>query len=305
VVVGQLGDATETTLRAYAVDLSLDPPVVDLLPVPLGVWAYAQRINDSGDIAGIYQVSFDDKWGVPKRSVWHFNPGLYGHFGSRLARQVDNLGLALPVDLTTAEYTLPFDETDSLSFWRIDLNEPDFETGRPAQIMALMDATVRHTISDPIVDPNQELSPVTETFPELSYIYHFNGINADGTFAAESAVYTGKGNKTEVVNHVYSSELIQTPVDPDVARSAGINDDGQVVYDNGALFGNWNDGYGDRIVYLDELVIGSEVDVIEWDSHAKTVPEWTSGQSVIAGRFLNDDNSFAGVFILTEESVSQ
>jgi hypothetical protein len=283
----------------------LDPPVVDLLPFPLGIFVTAQRINDNGDIVGRYQVAIPKKSEIPQRSVWHFNPGLYGHPEFRLAREVDSDGFALPVDLTHADHTVLFEEIGSLNYTTIEINEPDFEAGRPAQIIAIPGAAVRHTISDPIVDPNQTVSPFTEILPELSYTYRVGGINADGTFAARSAIYTGKGTKTNVCNHIYSSGPTTLPVDPYVDAPAGINDNGQVVHVNGALFGNWNDGHGDRVVQLEELVIGSEADLLKWNSFPIKEYESVSGQGLITGRLRSEDYTTAKIFVLTEEPVTQ
>jgi len=143
--------------RGFAMDLEVANPVVDLLPDFGTNHSYGRRINENGDILGV----FTDAQGAPH--WYYFNPGLYGPGWERLARAAGPLNFS--------------GDTPSLlpvvSEWNAELNNP--VPGRPAQIAGMVAGTrtpFRYTLG----------AATAEQFPELVLQSGLMGINVDGTF---------------------------------------------------------------------------------------------------------------------------
>jgi hypothetical protein len=286
VVVGYLFDA-EYARHPYAIDLGMVNPVVDLLPQPLGISAYARKINDRGDIVGIYydtDIGSSGGW-----SFWHMNPNLYGPEELRIIRDGDNDQLPdeHPIDLRFAEY---FDLFSDLGIQQqsadMDITEPDYENGFPAQFIAnTVEGPVRYTVADSVVDPASSSSSIAEWFPEVTYTSKIGGINNFGIWAGRSSILTGKGNKTKWEIHRYGSGLEILPIDSSESPTA-INDESHVLFESGTMLRDWGDGLGERAVSISDIVVGTQDDISLW-SDSEIIALKMNNTGVVMGLIVN------------------
>ncbi len=292
VVVGYLLDA-EDARHPYAIDLGMVNPVVDLLPQPLGISAYARRINDRGDIVGVYydtDIGSSGGW-----SYWHMNPNLYGPEELRVIRDGNNDQLPdeHPIDLRLAEYFDLFNEVGIQQAADMEITEPDYENGFPAQFIAnTVDGPVRYTVADPIVDPTSSNSPIAEWFPEFTYTSKIGGINNFGIWAGRSSIPTGKGNKTTWENYRYGADLEILPIDSSDFPTA-INDESHVLFESGTMLRDWADGLGERAVSISDIVVGTEYDISVWND-SEIIARKMNNTGMVMGRIVNGPH-FVGI----------
>jgi hypothetical protein len=242
VVVGRLeltgSDPLQT--RAFALDLTRENPVVDILPDVGSDFSAGMQINENGDILGVYrnaEGTFDG---------WMFNPGLYGDLWTRVPRDD---GTPLDMSSEVPEY-LPL--TGHATNFR--LNNPS--DGRHAQIAGVDSTGVafRYTLGDD--DP--------EVFPELNlYVSSIGALNDSETFCGLIRVAGAKRNKSSVAlaPFRYNTAVQQLPDFSQMPQD--MNSSGDIVFFN-IVYRDWEDGLGERYVALDDIVVGSDADLTAW-----------------------------------------
>jgi probable HAF family extracellular repeat protein len=275
VIVGYLLNEANNRL-GFAIDFSAESPVVDLLPNLGSDFSYGMRINENGDVLGL----FEDVDGV--QYGYLYNPGYYGVPGSRNPRD------GSPLDLST---DLPDILPLSGRANELELNNPLGE--RPAQVGGT-DANgiaFRYTTG---------ADPVYEDFPDLDLTWDslFFGINDSGVFIG-NARYTPEGAKgkgrtqTQPFRYGLSVEWlmmdsVETPQD--------INNSNDLI----SYTHVYRDGWG--WVPIDQLVEGSEADLADWlmgtpDLFEMSDPVFPTDVGYIAGRLAYVDE-FPRLFVL-------
>jgi hypothetical protein len=270
VVVGYtLNDADER--YPFAVDLALDSPVVDLLPRTGFVDDYARRINNRGEIVGVFSNPLDPETTEDDYvSMWYLDPLLYGDPATRIPRDVDEFGNPVAVDLShlspvSLESILGPTLTGALISNPSD-NGPTFIGGNSA----IDQAPFRLNIS------TMTAEFLTDFIPDGSIV----GIDASGAVAGRG-LEPGKGKKLTTYGYRYSSALEVLP-EPTPTATGRV---GEVLLGDGitgafALYRDWQDGLGSRSVPLDDLVIGSSEDLDAWYTSEFGVTQMASGGTI-------------------------
>jgi probable HAF family extracellular repeat protein len=245
VIVGSLHDAEGNRL-GFALDYGAAPRVLDLLPELSPTYNYGRRINENGDILGVY-LDVDGLY-----NAYLFNPGFYdGNLGVPDLRDLRG-GDGAPIDMSSDPVTfLPLDGSAN----SVELNNP--LNGRPAQIGGTDSGgnAFRYTPGG---------SPAYESFPEINHdlLRAVYGINDDGTFCGRALVPVvgGKGKgKTVSAPYRFNTSLEGLPIDtnqwinPPQINNSGDLMTGKYVYRDGR---NW--------VHIDTLVSGTIEDLDAW-----------------------------------------
>ena len=112
VVIGHLEDESGNR-RGFAIDLTIDPPVLDLLPTNASMNSSVRQINENGDILIAYQDA-SGTWGS-----FLFNPGYYCAPDLRAQRD------GTPLDFSN--------ETESLQMLDLSGEPRDFRLNNPCE----------------------------------------------------------------------------------------------------------------------------------------------------------------------------
>lgn len=218
---------------AFALDWAAESPVVDLLPNMGSPFSYGRKINENGDILGIYDTI---------QTAYLFNPGLYA--GDPAIRALRD-GQA--VDFSN-------DTTSALPFGSQIINNPVGNS--PARVAGKDSNGVafRYTTG---------LEPNYEPFPDIVLGDNLGGINDAGTFCGVKNVRTMiRKNQYETtrVPFRYTSAIDTLPIDQAYAIAGDINNSGDVV-GNTALYrtewGGWRQ-------LTDLPVVGQNDDMLFW-----------------------------------------
>ena len=221
----------------FAVDFAAVNPVVDLLPDMLSTRSYGSKINENGDILGVYT----DELGAWRGYI--YNPGLYN--GDPLVRAARD---GIPQDLRDGiTSSLPMGFSPGFN-----LNNPVGNI--PAQVAG--------------TDPNgiafrytTGLQPLSETFPEIDLDGRVRGINDAGTFCGVMNVTTvvKRITRTSRVPFRYTSIVGQLPGNSGYSSASDINNAGDIIDGDDV----YRDTWGWRQL-TDLPVIGYDADVLLW-----------------------------------------
>lgn len=280
VVVGtiMLTGSDPHVAHPFALDLSLENPVVDLLPEVGSDFQTGTQINENGDILGAYRNAAGTFDG------WMFNPGLYGDPATRVARD------GTPLDMSSeGPAYLPLTGNAS----RFLLNNPT--DSRAAQVAGVDSTGVafRYTLGD----------AVPELFPALDlWVDWLGGFNDSETFCGVINVAGTKRNRTSIAPFRYNTTVQQLPEFSQGTKD--MNSSGDILFYD-TVSRDWGDGLGERYVALDDIVVGSDADLAVWfgtgavDCWEMNDRSGVSDSGQIAGR----QNGY--LFILTPESAAQ
>ncbi len=222
---------------AFAVDLAAVNPVVDLLPDMASTYSYGSKINENGDILGVYT---DD---VGAWRGYIYNPGLYN--GDPVVRAARN---GSPQDLRNG-MTSPSPMGYSPEF---KLNNPVGNI--PAQVAGTdpIGIAFRYTTGP---------QPLYQTFPEIDLDRHVGGINDAGTFCGVMNVTTvvKRITRTSRVPFRYTSIVGPLPGNSGYSSASDINNAGDIMDSDDV----YRDTWGWRQL-TDLPVIGYAADVQLW-----------------------------------------
>ena len=240
---------------AFAVDFAAVNPVVDLLPDMGSTRSYGSKINENGDILGVYT----DEVGAWRGYI--YNPGLYN--GDPVVRLARN---GIPQNLRNGI-------TSSLPMGY----SPEFKLNNPVgNIPAQVAGTDPNGIAFRYTTGPQ---PLYETFPEIDLDGNVGGINDAGTFCGVMNVTTvvKRITRTSQVPFRYTSIVGQLPGKSGYAAASDINNAGDIIGGDDV----YRDTWGWRQL-TDLPVIGSDADVQFWLTSSP------SGE-LISDRVTSDD----------------
>ena len=234
VLVGYLtNDFNQSGNRtAFALDWATEHPVVDLLPNMESTLSYGRKINENGDILGLYN-------GLSTESLEYlFNPGIYA--GDPEIRALRD-GQA---------FDFSNDATAPLPYGGTLLNNPVGNS--PAQVAGTDPNGIafRYTTGP---------QPIYETFLEIDLSGFVWGINDAGTFCGTVRVTSsGKGKQTKTIVPFRFNTSVETLPNVDSSYVRGINNSGDVIGD-----GVYRDNQG-WIPARDLPVVGNANDMFTW-----------------------------------------
>lgn len=265
---------------AFAMDWATENPVVDLLPHMGSTFTYGAKINENGDILGVY----NNEVGVSM--AYLYNPGLYN--GDPVSRTLRD-GQA--IDLSNGTTSPLPDSNSGFGAQFFTLNNPVGD--RPAQVAGTDPNGIafRYTTGS---------HPIYETFPEIEMSGYVSGINDTGTFCGTLQGSTSVKGKRQRTLQPFRCNLVVEAL-PDALNSsvAGINNSGDLA----AFKGIYRDDWGWRPA-RDLPVVGQEGDMVLWSasSYARDlvcISDRVTPDDVgfIAGRISNGSNNV--LFLLT------
>lgn len=250
VMVGYLTHTSGNRI-GYAIDWAAVNPVVDLLPNLDSVYSYGVKINENGDILGVFGADNSST------QAYFYNPGVYGDPEFRVPRDGSPLDWSseVPDDLPPFGIVL-----------RVALNNPGIDS--PAQIAGInQDGVPFRYTTGPF--------PLYELFPQINPITQLFEINDSGTFCGQAGMTTSvKGRTTRSYVPFRFSSTIQY-LDQGTGQYQGpaydINNAGDVVKptSSGASSGVYRDGRGWRQL-TDLPVIGTTDDMLLWFNSSPT-----------------------------------
>jgi hypothetical protein len=275
VVVGYtLNDADER--YPFAVDLALERPVVDLLPRTGFVYDYASKINNRGEIVGVFLNPLDPETTDDNYiSLWYLDPLLYGDPATRIARDADELGNPLPFDMSQ-QSPVSLESIVGPTSHRVFISNPSGDT--PTFIggtSSIDSAPFRLDIS----------TMAAEFLTDFTTNGVVRGMDASGALVGVGAE-PGKGKKITAYGYRYIDVLKVLP-EPDVAGCGPVGDVLFARADGYALYRDWQDELGTRSVSLNDLVTGNLEDLAIWNSSVQQLVKMSSG-GVIALRLDGD-----------------
>jgi hypothetical protein len=271
VVVGTLKHEESGESRGYAIDLTIWPPVLDLLPTAGWSVSSPKKINENGDIliAG-------------ESGAFLFNPGIYNGDPDERALRTE------PRDFSDDDVLiLPLCGGDYLPGSH-QLNNPD-EDG-PAQIAGKTadDFAFRYRIND------------TDPKPFYFQVERVNGLNDDGIFCGRALLPLGstKPRKEEIFRYDDSKEDKVELLPGHIKFLGRYVCDMNSSQDLVTYFQVYRDNWGGW-VNLDDLVIGDDTDLARWyGSNLLRTPRISDRISVTNGI----DTAEAGIIVGGEES---
>lgn len=274
-VVGYLLPAGSTGPRSgYVLDLSVDPPVLNLLPNSDPAWVdtYGRMINENGDVLGRFQTA-DGTSGA-----YVFNPGLYG-----------------TADAEPEVIPFPISHYNLLGA----LNNPLGD--RPAQVIARIEAGNGSTESIPF---RYTRGGQVELLEEVE------GVKNDGFFAINDAgimcgwtniLFHKKPKQRSFVTRFSESSMQIIAGSENIGSPMAINGSGDLAISNNSLSQFvYHDDWG--LVDLWSVVTGTDTDLARWTTAGGhrliAISERdTTGFGMIAGETRNADGTFRG-FVL-------
>lgn len=281
--------------HACAIDLDQPSPGLDILPTLVGSESTGLKINDDGVILGVERIDYGDgssNWD----QCWTIDTGLYGAPDNRISRQSSSLDLR-----SSIPQLVPTIADDGLG---CDLSETSTAGVTWVAGVDSSGAPFRYALGDARVEVYSEFSNSNSAF---------GGVSIDGTIAGSAQVVTGRKGKRDITSRVVyrfdPQDASYENLTQDNVYTQDINNFNEVLLDGlstsvrPAVFRDWGDGAGERLLGLDGLIRGSSADTTIWlNNDPRCLGMNDAG--VIVGTVIDGATGLSYLFSMVPQSTS-